>query len=188
MFFCLHLVHNNGLGRRCKLLQGYLQTLVVGQPLTSLRGWRPAAAAASHSNAPALPDKATRVEQSRDRVAEAALLSKSRACLPGQTIGPEHGRRLARQMSTSAPAGSESALALPAVQARLATMQARHTELCSELSSAPHAVPLHTPYWLALCCLVSRCEAATEWSCPKAVHSAACVLSCAFVPASAKAL
>ena len=49
-------------------------------------------------------------------------------------------------------AGGESALALPAVQARLAGMQARHAELCAELSSAPRELFLFPANTLA--CLV----------------------------------
>lgn len=50
---------------------------------------------------------------------------------------------------------------------------------------APRFASASTMLAFALCCLDSRREAATEWSCPKAVHSTACVLSCALLLASA---
>lgn len=138
-----------------------LQSIAAGQPLTCLRGWRPASAAAlpcttsASSAAPQLetfPDAGggqhavlPASQQGHPLLGPRPLCSTvslgprptgSVPLAPRQPAGSVCGWQV-RRASTSAASEESSALESPAVRARLAKMQARHAELCAELSSAP---------------------------------------------------
>ncbi len=104
----------------------------AAEPLTCLRGWRPAQAAALHGSALASEHGMCTAMCDRPVAKFPAWqpASRSRPASTGSDM------QQARQAGTAASPASTSALASPAVQARLRTMQARHAELCAELSSA----------------------------------------------------